>query len=147
MTNGIIIVDHGSRLPESNQLLEHVAEGLHERFPEEFAIVEPAHMELAEPSIATAYAKCVHRGAERIVVCPYFLGPGKHWTRDIPRLTAEAQKEFPQTTYHITATLGLDDLMLQLLRKRIGQCQEAGFLCEKCIHSERCGPPVERQKS
>ena len=36
-------------------------------------IVEPAHMELAEPSIATAFARCVERGATTVVVFPYFL--------------------------------------------------------------------------
>lgn len=142
MTTGIIIVDHGSRLAESNRLLEEVARVFHERFPQEFPIVEPAHMELAEPSIATAYGRCVERGADHIVVCPYFLGPGKHWTRDIPRLTNEAQQKHPGTSYHVTATLGLDDLMLQLLHKRITQCQRNNFVCERCEGSERCGPAV-----
>ena len=76
------------------------------------------------------------------MICPYFLGPGKHWTRDIPHLAAEAQKAHPQTTYHITATLGLDDLMLQLLHKRVTQCRLNDFHCEKCAHSLRCGPTV-----
>lgn len=140
MKVGIIIVDHGSRLEKSNQLLERVALAFGERFPDEFPIVEPAHMELAEPSIATAYRRCVVRGAERVVLCPYFLGPGKHWTSDIPRLAAEAQKQHPQTTYHVTETLGLDDLMLQLLHKRIAACRQAEYACDRCAQSPRCGP-------
>ena len=119
MLTGVIIVDHGSRLPQSNQLLEEVAAQLHERFPADYPIVEPAHMELNEPSVASAYSRCVERGATRIVICLYFLGPGKHSTHDIPRLAAQAQQQHPQTTYQITATLGLDELMLQLLHKRI----------------------------
>ena len=117
--SGIIIVDHGSRLEESNQLLARVAAALAGRFPEKYPIVEPAHMEIAQPSIAAAYARCVARGAQRIVVCPYFLGPGKHWTADIPRLTADAGKAFPQTTYSVAEPLGIDNLMLDLLDKRI----------------------------
>ena len=145
MTSGIIIVDHGSRLAESNLLLEQVARSFHERFPAEFPIVEPAHMELAEPSIATAYGRCVQRGADHIVVCPYFLGPGKHWTRDIPRLTAEAQQQHPGTSYHVTATLGLDELMLELLHKRIAQCRENNYVCERCAGTGRCGPAVRER--
>src|SRR5579884_354355 len=114
MIIGVIIVDHGSTRDESNQMLEEVARLFAYRFRRQYTIVEPAHMELAEPSIATAYAKCVQRGAERIVVCPFFLGPGKHWTQDIPRLTAEAAAKFPQTRYHVTPTLGIDDLILDL---------------------------------
>src|SRR4051812_26010037 len=118
MQNGIIIVDHGSRRAQSNEMLEEVARLFGERFKEKFDIVEAAHMELAEPSIATAYAKCVERGATQVVVCPFFLGPGKHWTSDIPRLTAEAAIDHPGTRYHVTMPLGIDDLILELLFKR-----------------------------
>ena len=122
MKNAVIIVDHGSRLSESNQMLEAVAAQFAARFAEKYEIVEPAHMEIAEPSIATAYATCVARGAQRVIVCPFFLGPGKHWTQDIPRLTTEAAKNHPQTIYHVAQTLGIDDLILDLLDKRADAC-------------------------
>ena len=139
MRQGIIIVDHGSRREESNRMLEQVAGLFAQRFAEKFDIVEPAHMELAEPSIATAYAKCVERGAERVVVCPFFLGPGKHWTQDIPRLTADAAGSFPGTRYHVTPTLGIDDLILDLLEKRIAHCTGNRFDCDLCRGTPRSG--------
>src|SRR5438552_2564550 len=111
MTTGIIIVDHGSRRDESNQMLEELSRLFAARFSGKYEVVEPAHMEIAEPSIATAYANCVRRGATRVVVCPFFLGPGKHWTQDIPRLTSEAAQQHPGTVYHVTETLGIDDLI------------------------------------
>src|SRR3954471_342732 len=128
MKTGIIIVDHGSRREESNRMLEGVAEAFGRRFEQRYEVVEPAHMELAEPSIATAYGRCVERGARRVVVCPFFLGPGKHWTQDIPRLTADAAARFPQTQFHVTQTLGIDDLILELLAKRVGECEGHQFL-------------------
>lgn len=139
MSNGIIIVDHGSRITDSNQMLEKVAELFGERFAARYAIVEPAHMELAEPSIATAYGRCVQRGATKVVVCPFFLGPGKHWTNDIPRLTAEAAKNHPQTTYHVTHPLGVDDLILDLLEKRVRSCTDQEYICDSCRGTVRCG--------
>lgn len=139
MTTGIIIVDHGSRLSESNQMLEELARQFARRFAAEYPVVEPAHMELAEPSIATAYARCAQRGAQRIVICPFFLGPGKHWTQDIPRLTAEAAAQFPQTEYHVTAALGIDDLLLDLLNKRIQECTSNDYLCPRCQGTLRAG--------
>src|SRR3954471_4430011 len=102
MQTGIIIVDHGSRRAQSNEMLEEVAAQFARRFGALYDIVEPAHMEIAEPSIATAYGKCVERGATRIVVTPFFLGPGKHWTTDIPQLAADAARSHPGTTYHVT---------------------------------------------
>jgi sirohydrochlorin ferrochelatase len=139
MKMGVIIVDHGSTRNESNQMLERVAALFAERFAERYAIVEPAHMELAEPSIPTAYSRCVERGAERVVVCPFFLGPGKHWTQDIPRITADAATRFPGTTYHVSPTLGIDDLILDLLDKRASGCVENDFLCELCRGTLRSG--------
>ena len=109
------------------------------RFAEQYDIVEPAHMEIAEPSIATAYAACVKRGATRIVVCPFFLGPGKHWTGDIPRLTRDAAADHPGTVYHVTMPLGLDDLILDLLAKRVGFCDVHNDRCESCRGTIRSG--------
>jgi sirohydrochlorin ferrochelatase len=142
MQTGIVIVDHGSRRDESNRMLERVAELFAERFRERYAIVEPAHMELAEPSIATAYARCVSRGARRVVVVPFFLGPGKHWTQDIPRLTAEAAERFPETCYHVSPTLGIDDLILDLLEKRAHGCAEHHYSCALCDGTPRSGAPA-----
>lgn len=139
MTNGIIIVDHGSRRLESNQMLEQVAALFAARFAAKYDIVEPAHMELAEPSIATAYGRCVQRGATRVVVVPFFLGPGKHWTQDIPRLTADAALAHPGTSFHISPTLGIDDLILDLLAKRAGHCQANNYHCDLCKGTLRCG--------
>ncbi|HWB55031.1 MAG TPA: CbiX/SirB N-terminal domain-containing protein [Tepidisphaeraceae bacterium] len=139
MVTGIIIVDHGSRLEESNRMLEETARQFSRRFAERFQIVEPAHMELCEPSIGSAYARCAERGANRIVVVPFFLGPGKHWTQDIPRLTAEAAKNFPGTQYHVAPTLGIDDLILDLLAKRAEHCQDSDYLCDLCRGTSRAG--------
>jgi len=57
--------------------------------------------------LARSRSRCVERGASRIVVAPFFLGPGKHWTQDIPRLTADAAAAFPATSYHVAPTLGM----------------------------------------
>jgi sirohydrochlorin ferrochelatase len=121
MPVAVIIVDHGSRSGESNALLHDLVRQFAHAFGQRYSIVEPAHMELAEPTIADAYARCATRGAEEIIVCPFFLGPGKHWQSDIPSLAAKAAAQFPQTAYRVAAPLGVDELMLRLLDKRIAQ--------------------------
>ncbi len=113
-------------------MLEEIARLFGERFNGQFEIVEPAHMELAEPSIAAAYARCVERGATKIIVCPFFLGPGRHWSYDIPRLTSEAARAFPKTRHHVTPPLGIDELILDLLAKRVRGCIDNDLLCENC---------------
>jgi sirohydrochlorin ferrochelatase len=108
--DGIIIVDHGSRRRESNLMLEEFVKMFKEKTG--YPIVEPAHMELAEPSIKDAFSLCVQQGAKRVVVSPFFLFPGRHWHTDIPSLTADAAKEFSGISYLITAPLGPHNLLL-----------------------------------
>ncbi len=121
MSLGIVIVDHGSRSHESNQLLHELVDRFVRMYGARYPIVEPAHMELTPPSISQAFARCVARGADEIVVCPFFLGPGKHWQQDIPRLATEAAEIFEVKHHVLAAPLGLDELMLKLLDKRINQ--------------------------
>ncbi len=86
------------------------------------SIVEPAHMEIAEPSIATAFADCVAAGATTVVVVPYFLWPGSHWTEDIPALAAEAAKAHPGVRYLVAAPLGPHPALGDIVEERVSQC-------------------------
>lgn len=143
----VILVDHGSRRAESNDMLLKVVELFRSRIAAggagaDYAIVEPAHMELAEPSIGTAFDACVKRGATRVVVMPYFLLPGRHWAQDIPNLTAEAAKRHPGVEFLVTAPLGLHPLIAQVIESRIEHCllHAAGKAgeCDVCRGTGRC---------
>ena len=139
-TTAIVIVDHGSRRAESNEMLEQFVEQF--TGTADFSIVEPAHMELAEPSIATAFDRCVQRGAGRVVVCPYFLLPGKHWKEDIPELVEQAAKKHPGIEYLVTAPIGLHPMMHGVIASRIDHClshvQGEAQECESCAGTGRC---------
>jgi len=136
----VILVDHGSRREQSNAMLLEVVR--------EFAaasglpIVEPAHMELAEPTIATAFGRCVQRGARTVVVFPYFLLPGRHWHEDIPRLSAEAAAAHPGVRYLVTAPFALHPLMSEVIGQRIAHClshaESAADACDACAGTDGC---------
>jgi len=137
---GIIIVDHGSRRAESNDMLLDVVAMFRSR--KQHAIVEPAHMELAEPSIATAFDRCVEQGATCVVVSPYFLLPGRHWNKDIPELTAAAAAKHPGVSYMVTAPIGVHPMMADVVDSRIQHClaHVAGKAdeCDVCAGTGRC---------
>lgn len=137
---GIVIVDHGSRRAESNDLLLEVVKQYATNSP--CKIIEPAHMELAEPTLADAFGKCVERGAKLVVVHPYFLLPGRHWESDIPRLAAEAAQDHPGVEYLVTAPLGLHPLMADVIQARVEQCLKHARgetdACDLCEGSDRC---------
>ena len=132
---GMVIVDHGSRFAAANDMLEDVARMF--KRVSGYAIVEPAHMELAEPTIPQAIAACVRQGATQVIVHPYFLSPGRHSTTDIPRITAEAAAEHPGVTCHVTAPLGVDEGIAKVMMERIEHCIASQFECEYC-HARGC---------
>ena len=137
---GVILVDHGSRRAESNQLLEEMAALYAARSGR--PIVEPAHMELAPPSLADAFDRCVARGAELVVIHPYFLLPGRHWDEDIPRLAAEAATRHPGIRYLVTAPLGVHPGLADVVEDRIGHCLACANgdaePCAICGDGSRC---------
>ena len=137
---GVILVDHGSRRDESNAMLLDVVQNFADTTG--YAIVEPAHMELAEPSIASAFDSCVERGATIVIVFPYFLLPGRHWSDDIPRLSAAAATKHPGVHYLVTAPFGLHPLMARVIDERIQHCLAHArgdvAACDVCAGTDRC---------
>ena len=137
---GLIVVDHGSRRAESNEMLEEMVVMVRDAVP--YEIVEAAHMELAEPSIATAFDACVARGARTVVVSPYFLLPGKHWRQDIPALVEEAASRHPGITYLVAAPFGLHPLMAEVVNARVEHClahvRGEAAECEACAGTGTC---------
>ena len=100
---GILLIDHGSRRPASNEHIHNVA-ALYESNlrasaaasgggAPEAKVVRAAHMEIAEPSILDSLRDIVaDRGVTRVVCVPYFLSPGRHSTEDVPELISEARR-------------------------------------------------------
>uniref|UniRef100_A0A1J3K2C7 Sirohydrochlorin ferrochelatase n=1 Tax=Noccaea caerulescens TaxID=107243 RepID=A0A1J3K2C7_NOCCA len=138
--DAVIIVDHGSRRRESNLMLEEFVKMFKDKTG--YPIVEPAHMELAEPSIKSAFSSCVQQGAKRVVVSPFFLFPGRHWHQDIPSLAADAAKDFSGIAYLITAPLGLHNLLIDVVDDRIQHClshvEGDAEECLVCAGTNKC---------
>lgn len=115
----ILLIDHGSVKTEANEMLGLVADMVQEMTGAD-VIVGYAHMELAEPSIAAGFDGCVRRGATEVVAFPYMLSPGKHSTRDIPRLVAEAATKYPGVTYTVTPAFGVHEKLGEVVLERAG---------------------------
>lgn len=139
-TDGVILVDHGSRVAESNDALLLVAKRFQATL--QHALVEAAHMELAEPSIDSAVDRCVARGANRIVVVPFFLLPGRHWRKDIPNLTQMACARHGNLPYLVTAPLGDAQGVVDVLIGRMSTCLNAAAsksnACDVCQPGPTC---------
>jgi sirohydrochlorin ferrochelatase len=114
----LILVDHGSVVQEANDMLVEIANMVRQSSLCQFDIVHYAHMELSEPTISQAFDSSVADGAEEIIVHPYFLAPGRHSTKDIPRMVSEAAKKHPGITYYVTEPLGVDAKIIEVILER-----------------------------
>ncbi|GAX28130.1 hypothetical protein FisN_6Lh053 [Fistulifera solaris] len=94
---GILLMDHGSRNPQSNQRLHDLAQLYQRRLASTTTIVRAAHMEIAEPSIPQVLRQFVLEDQVDQIIChPYFLSPGRHVTQDIPQIVQQAVQELRQ---------------------------------------------------
>ncbi len=115
----VIIVDHGSRYDESNQVVQHIVDEF--RRQTGLSIVEPAHMDLAPPSLQQAFDRAAQQGAEMVIVFPFLLAPGMHWRRDIPQLASEAARSHPGLRFLVAEPLGSHPLLATIVTHRVEQ--------------------------
>ncbi|PXF48472.1 Sirohydrochlorin ferrochelatase, chloroplastic [Gracilariopsis chorda] len=113
----LLVVDHGSKRSEANDMLVDITNMIQSRTENP---VYFAHMELAAPSINDGVQSCVQGGAKHIVVVPFFLSPGRHATTDIPQLTAEAIKGFPEVSYEVRPPIGTHPGIIDVILDRAG---------------------------
>jgi sirohydrochlorin ferrochelatase len=115
---GLVIVDHGSRLDAANAIVETFCVVVWSLSGGRFVAIQPAHMELATPSLDDAVAACVERGAERVVVAQFFLVPGRHSSVDIPKLATDAAATH-NVEVLVTEHLEADDRLAEILLDRV----------------------------
>jgi len=119
VTTGIIVFAHGSRIESANEAVRSVAA--------EFAraggytAVEAAFLELGYPSLEEAAELLSARGIERIVVIPYFLTPGLHLERDLPRLVSDISNKNSGLRITVTAPLDGHPGLVDILRARAAE--------------------------
>lgn len=113
----LLLIDHGTRDPATNARLAEFARRVGERRPD--WLVTHAHMEFGEPNLAQAVASLVAAGSKEIRVQPHFLTSGYHVTTSIPALIEEAKACHPDVTFDVTAPVGEDDRLIDIVAARI----------------------------
>src|SRR3954468_11005376 len=115
ITTAILLIAHGSRHAEANADLHHVAAALRARGQ---PVVEASFLEMAEPTIEQAGARCVEQGAGRVVLVPYFLSAGVHVRRDLTEARRRLAERFPQVEFRLAEPLGRHPLLLEVVAER-----------------------------
>ena len=99
----LLLIAHGSRQPEANDDLHHIA---HQLTARGHAIVIASFLELASPDIETGGQMCVERGAGQVILVPYFLSAGVHVRRDLTAARDRLSQRFPEVEFRLAEPLG-----------------------------------------
>jgi sirohydrochlorin ferrochelatase len=118
----LLLIAHGSREENANADLYYLVEEL--RKLTAYAIVEAAFLELVQPDIDQGAEQCVARGAERVVLIPYFLSAGIHVTRDLTQACRRLSAQYPQVAFRLAEPLGRHPLLLQVVLERAHQAEK-----------------------
>jgi sirohydrochlorin ferrochelatase len=114
----VLLIAHGSRRSAANQELVDLAERLVGQL--NYSIIEPSFLELADPDIVTGGSICVSKGAEIVLMVPYFLSAGVHIQRDLSEARDELSQKYPGVDFRLGPPLGPHPLLDELVIRRIG---------------------------
>jgi sirohydrochlorin ferrochelatase len=119
----LLLIAHGSRRPEANADLDHLAGVLRARG--DVAIVQPSYLELCEPGIVAGGERCVAAGARRVVLLPYFLSAGMHVTEDLTAARDELARRHPEVEFVLAEPLGRHPLLAEVVADRVREAIRA----------------------
>jgi sirohydrochlorin ferrochelatase len=122
MKTAILMMAHGSRIAEANEAACEVAAMVAEMTG--FEIVEVSFRELHKPNIQQGIDTCVARGADRILLMPYFLFMGAHVQNDLPEEIETAKQRHPGLIMEMGAHLGAHRKLAELEVERIDEALE-----------------------
>jgi sirohydrochlorin ferrochelatase len=123
MSTALLLIAHGSRQPEANDDLHHVAEEMRRRG---YSITVASFLELADPGIDDGGARCVAEGADRIILLPYFLSAGVHVRRDLAAARDRLANRFPGVDVRLAEPLGRHPALLDVVAARAREAESAG---------------------
>src|SRR5207245_5606541 len=118
-STAVVIFAHGSSVESANDAVRRVALN----FAREggFEMVEAAFLEQGQPDLATAVDTAMAKGAERIVVVPYFLTLGIHLERDLPRIVEGLVRNHPGVEIRVAPPLDGHPALGEILKQRVRQ--------------------------
>ena len=123
--NGAIILGHGSRAKEANDALLTITDLIKGKL--EIDIVEPAYLQLCEPSLKETVEKMAKQGVKNIVIMPLFLFRGIHIQEDVPAEVAKLKAEYAgKIEFAYAAHLGTDQRVADIAVDRIREVSLSG---------------------
>jgi len=119
LMRAIILLGHGSRVAGAAWEMEGLADRLRELIG--VSLVKVCFLSRLGPHLPETLEACVTEGATEIMVIPYFLHSGLHILVDIPEELQKLAAEYPRTRIVFGKHLGYDDVLAELLARRVDE--------------------------
>jgi sirohydrochlorin ferrochelatase len=143
MREAVILLGHGSRVPEAAENMKKTAERLKEKHG--YALVEVCFMSRLGPHFPEVFENCVRLGATRVLVIPYFLHMGLHLLLDIPKMMQQEAGKYPWVELVLGKGLGYDELLVDLVHKCIQRSRKEGDVRNMVLPPEENFPIPQGQ--
>lgn len=111
----LILVAHGSRREAANDEFGALVEAVSQLTAKDFDLVLHGFLEIAQPDLPAVIGQAVQRGATSIKILPFFLGSGRHVSRDIPGVIGAVEEMYPKVNFTVTPHLGASEEILEAL--------------------------------
>jgi sirohydrochlorin ferrochelatase len=143
VAEAVIILGHGSRVPDAGKDMARVAQRLREKYG--YPVVEVCNMSRLGPHFPEIFEKVVALGATRVLVVPYFLHSGIHLLLDIPEMLKEEAQKFPGVSVQMGRSFGFDEHLVDLLRERIEETKTLSDVRQLVLPAKEKYPVPEGQ--
>lgn len=117
--NGILILAHGSKKKETEEILNSLVDKVKYKTGEE--LVVPSYLQFSEENLEKGVELLVSRGAKNIRIVPMFLFDGVHVREDIPNELNELKERFPGIEIKMGRHIGDDDKLVDIIIDRISE--------------------------
>lgn len=100
----LLFVAHGSNIASSNEKIIDIANKIFKK-NNSYTEIKAVFLELASPSIEQGIDELVKKYSY-IDIFPYFLAPGIHYRRDIPKIIDTKKEQYPNCQFYLLDYFG-----------------------------------------
>jgi len=130
----VLLVGHGSSESHANDSMLQVLEIIRKK--KNYSIIEAAFLELSPPFIPEVIQTCINKGAEEILVVPYFLNRGRHIRRGIPQIIREEAQKHPNIVLRFGNAINFHPLLAEIITDRISETEKADDIRDTIVQTE-----------
>lgn len=114
----ILIIAHGSKVKETDLIMESYMNALKQRHPE--VKFEKCYLQLMAPLLLDAVEKLYNEGVKEIKAFPFFLFNGNHIKEDIPAELDSLKERFTDLKIEFLENIGFDEKLVDVICERVG---------------------------